>query len=146
MTGEPVAGESRPSGTDGGSETRERRQGNRLRSLLGAEIRIAPHASDTACLIRDCGPDGLRLALSDGVPLPEIFDLHIRKTRQMRPVRLIWRGDECVGVQFVPGDHDVDVLEDREEEQAALRTSYEPAPELSYRESSLLCKKSAPAS
>ncbi|KQT76396.1 hypothetical protein ASG51_05740 [Methylobacterium sp. Leaf465] len=85
-----------------GSITRERRQGNRLRSLLGAEIRIAPHTSDTACLIRDCGPDGLRLALSDGVPLPEIFTLHIRKTRQTRPVRLIWRGDDCVGVQFVP--------------------------------------------
>ena len=80
----------------------ERRAGQRLRSLLGADIRIAPHASDTACLVRDCGPDGLRLALSDGVPLPEIFDLHIRKIRQTRPVRLIWRGDDCVGVQFVP--------------------------------------------
>ncbi|KQQ48343.1 hypothetical protein ASF58_03295 [Methylobacterium sp. Leaf125] len=85
-----------------GPITGERRHGNRLRSLLGADIRIAPHASDTACPVRDCGPDGLRLALSDGVPLPEIFDLHIRKTRQTRPVRLIWRGDDCVGVQFVP--------------------------------------------
>ncbi|KQP30895.1 hypothetical protein ASF49_13080 [Methylobacterium sp. Leaf104] len=80
----------------------ERRAGQRLRSLLGADIRIASFASDTACLVRDSGPDGLRLALSDGVPLPEIFDLHIRKTQETRAVRLIWRGDDCVGVRFVP--------------------------------------------
>jgi hypothetical protein len=81
---------------------RERRNGSRSRSLLGADIRIAPDVSDTPCLVRDRGPDGLRLALSDGVPLPEVFDLHIHKTRQSRTVRLIWRGDDCVGVQFVP--------------------------------------------
>lgn len=80
---------------------RERRTENRMRSLLGAHIRIALHDSKTTCLIRDRSPDGFRLALSDGVPLPETFEIHVHRTCQWQRVRLIWRGDDLVGVRFV---------------------------------------------
>jgi hypothetical protein len=82
--------------------TSDRRRGTRLRSLLGAQIRTALHLSETDCVVRDMGPDGLRIAVSDTVPLPDLFDLHISKTRQTRQVRLVWRGDDFVGVNFVP--------------------------------------------
>ncbi len=82
--------------------SRERRRGVRRRSLLGADIRCGLHESETACWVRDSGPDGARIALSDAVPLPEVFELYVHKTRQTRTVRLIWRGSDFVGVRYVP--------------------------------------------
>jgi len=79
----------------------DRRKADRQRSLLGARISTALHMSETECVVRDMGPDGMRIALSDAVPLPETFDLHIVKTRKTQAVRMVWRSGDHVGIRFL---------------------------------------------
>ncbi|NEU14134.1 PilZ domain-containing protein [Methylobacterium sp. BTF04] len=79
----------------------ERRDATRERSLLGASISTAPNASTTECLVRDIGPGGARIMVSDAVPLPEMFDLTLHARREVRRSRLIWRRSDAVGVAFV---------------------------------------------
>lgn len=79
----------------------ERRSDPRRRSLLGAALRIAPEMSSSECVVRDIGPGGARLLISDTVPLTETFELVIGPRRESRRVRLTWRRAGAVGVSFV---------------------------------------------
>lgn len=85
-----------------GLDVEDRRGGDRWPSLLGAHLRGVPYGSDTACLVRNRSADGLRLDLSDAVPLPALFDLYVHKTGQTRQVYPVWRGNDQVGVRYVP--------------------------------------------
>lgn len=82
--------------------TQERRRDPRQRSLLGATLQAGPGASLTVCLVRNVGPEGAKLALSETVPLPATFPVTIDVRRETRTAHVVWRRGDAVGVHFAP--------------------------------------------
>jgi hypothetical protein len=71
--------------------------------LLGATITFNQGGSTVDCLVRDISESGARLAVPASVTLPAAFDLLIPRKNKKRPVRMLWRRADVVGVSFA--DH-----------------------------------------
>ena len=84
------------------TKIRERRRDPRQRSLLGASLQAGPGGSATACLVRNVGPEGAKLVVSEAVPLPASFPITIDARSETRTAHLVWRAGDCVGVRFAP--------------------------------------------
>lgn len=83
------------------TETLERRRDPRRRSFLGARIQIGPCEIVTPCVVRDFGPRGAKLVVSEAVPLPDAFPVTIDIRGETRTANLVWRRGDAVGVAFV---------------------------------------------
>ncbi|GJD57916.1 PilZ domain-containing protein [Methylobacterium dankookense] len=79
----------------------ERRRQQRRRTYLGGAVTFNHGMQRLTCLVRDLSEDGARFAFSDGVMLPEAIDLAIDLHRETRRARIVWRGNDTVGVAFV---------------------------------------------
>jgi hypothetical protein len=76
------------------------RRSPRLRALLGATITFNNGSSTVDCLIRDISESGARLAVPEAVTLPAAFELFIPRKNKKRPVEMLWRRADVVGVSF----------------------------------------------
>lgn len=84
----------------------ERRVHPRQRTYLGASVEFNSGYSMLDGLIRNASRSGIRLAMPNTVAVPYETYLHVKKTKQRLPMRLIWRTEEACGFAFViePGN------------------------------------------
>jgi hypothetical protein len=76
----------------------------RIRSLIGGRIEFNNRQSTMDCIIRELSEGGAKLEISQSITLPEEFDLLIPKRNQSHHVRICWRHEDFIGVEFVtPG-------------------------------------------
>ena len=80
----------------------ERRRESRQRSYLGGQIAFNRRRSTMDCLVRNVSSHGARLAFTGALTTPEEFDLHIPQREERQRVRVVWRGEDEVGVGFIP--------------------------------------------
>ena len=107
----------------------ERRRTPRLRSFLGGQIAFNRRASSMDCLIRNLSPDGAKLAFTNTLAVTDAFDLSITQRGETRRVRMIWRRQDEIGVEFVAPAAQASVVQldaarrirSLEAEKAALR-------------------------
>lgn len=82
----------------------DRRRVARGRSYLGARIAFNGRASVADCLVRDFGPRGAGVAMSNTVMLPDIVDFEIACRGLSTRARVVWRTQDRLGLAFVePG-------------------------------------------
>ncbi len=84
----------------------ERRAHPRQKTYLGASIDFNTGHAKLNGLIRNASRSGIRMSVSPTADLPRETYLHIKKTNQRLPVRLIWRNDDACGFAFAvaPGN------------------------------------------
>lgn len=80
--------------------TDERRNTQRIRSLLKGQIRFNHGMANLECVVRNISGTGARLAVSESVTLPEEFELHIPQKGQTFQARLRWRRADEIGCEF----------------------------------------------
>ncbi len=80
---------------------RDRRQSERLPSILEGRIVLDRHAPKIQCTLRDISGTGARIWLPDSVDLPGEFQLEIPALDQTMPVRLMRSNGRTHGVLFL---------------------------------------------
>jgi hypothetical protein len=80
--------------------TAEKRSAPRLRSFLKGKAIFNNRQSTLDCLVRDISATGARLEVSNAVLLPEVFDLHVPQKDTTYRVRISWRAEGEIGVEF----------------------------------------------
>jgi len=78
----------------------ERRRVARHRTLKSGKIVVQPYASVFDCTVRNLSPNGALLVVASLVAIPEQFDLVLEATGEQHPCRVIWRGEDRLGVEF----------------------------------------------
>ncbi|TMJ06218.1 MAG: PilZ domain-containing protein [Alphaproteobacteria bacterium] len=78
----------------------ERRRVARHRTLKSGKIVVQPHASVFDCTVRNLSPNGALLVVASLVAIPERFELVLDATGEQHPCRVIWRGEDRLGVEF----------------------------------------------
>jgi PilZ domain len=79
----------------------ERRQHVRRHVVVMGRIDTGcPHL--TSCIVRDLTATGARLKVTDAETLPEHFRLMLQPSGYVTQARIVWRGDNCCGVEFLP--------------------------------------------
>ena len=107
----------------------DRRREARRRSYLGARIAFNGRASVADCLVRNLGPRGAGVAMSETVMLPEIVEFEIDCRGFATRARVAWRAPERLGLVFLDAGAEAGVvslanarrLKALEAENAALR-------------------------
>jgi len=80
---------------------RDRRKHPRNRTYLGGQVVYDQRYCAIDCLVRNVSQAGARLVLAGPSIVPMEFDLVIRQKGQSRRVKLVWRNEADVGVQFL---------------------------------------------
>lgn len=80
--------------------TAEKRSAPRLRSFLKGKAIFNNRQSTLDCLVRDISPAGARLEVSNAVLLPDTFDLYVPQKETTFRVRISWRAEGELGVEF----------------------------------------------
>jgi hypothetical protein len=80
---------------------RDRRQSERLPSILEGRVVLEKEASKLQCTLRDISATGARIWLPASMELPREFDLEIPVLQQIMPVQLMWSKGRTHGVQFL---------------------------------------------
>jgi len=80
---------------------RDRRESERLPSILEGRIVLDRQASKLQCTLRDISATGARIWLPATLALPHEFDLEIPALEQTMPVRLMWSKGRTHGVMFL---------------------------------------------
>ncbi len=86
----------------------EARKSERVRSLLSARIIFGNNSSTLDCVVKNFSSAGARLQISDTLALPTEFDLFIPHRGRSYRARIIWRGEDLLGAEFIDphsGDH-----------------------------------------
>ena len=86
----------------------EARKSERVRSLLSARIVFGNNSSTLDCVVKNFSTAGARLQISDTLALPTEFDLFIPHRGRSYRARIIWRGEDLLGAEFIDphsGDH-----------------------------------------
>jgi hypothetical protein len=78
----------------------EQRGAHRSRTFLKADIDINGGLSRLSCIVKDLSDTGARLAVSDGILLPDTFRLRLSKPDRWVQASVRWRRGEFVGVHF----------------------------------------------
>jgi hypothetical protein len=78
----------------------ERRQFPRHRTLKSGKIVVRPRASVFDCTVRNLSPTGALLVVASLASIPEEFDLVLETAGVLHPCRVVWRGEDRMGVQF----------------------------------------------
>jgi hypothetical protein len=60
----------------------------------------SPHL--TSCIVRDLTAIGARLMVTDAEALPEHVRLILQPSGYVTRARIVWRGEGCCGVEFLP--------------------------------------------
>jgi hypothetical protein len=90
---------------------REQRRAKRILKRQAAWISHGAGRSDVPCVLWDISATGARLSAARSNFLPNGFRLLLTKDRRsQRHCRVVWRNDGQLGVQFVEGSEDDDVV------------------------------------
>jgi hypothetical protein len=76
----------------------ERRQENRLRSLLGGRITFHRLQSTMDCVVRNIAPHGALVVFPHTALMPSEFTLHIPHRDETHSAKVIWRHHDRAGV------------------------------------------------
>jgi hypothetical protein len=68
--------------------------------LKSGKIVVQPYASVFDCTVRNLSSNGALLVVASLVAIPERFDLVLGATGEQHLCRVIWRGEDRVGVEF----------------------------------------------
>ncbi|WP_262268293.1 MULTISPECIES: PilZ domain-containing protein [Microvirga] len=79
---------------------RDRRQSERLPSILEGRIVLGREAPHLQCTLRDISSTGARIWLPAAIELPQQFELLIPALEQTMPVQLMWSNGKTHGVMF----------------------------------------------
>lgn len=79
----------------------ERRRVSRLRTLKSGKIVVRAHSSVFDCTVRNLSPQGALLVVAGLAGIPDKFELLVEATGEQHPCRVIWRGKDRLGVEFV---------------------------------------------
>ena len=79
---------------------RDRRQSERLPSILEGRIVLGRDAPHLQCTLRDISSTGARIWLPAAIELPQQFELRIPALEQTMPVQLMWSNGKTHGVMF----------------------------------------------
>lgn len=82
----------------------EHRPSPRVRTFLAGRLIFNQGASSLDCIIRNVSETGAKLEASGSVTVPECCDLLILAKGETRPVRIVWRHEETIGVHFADRD------------------------------------------
>jgi hypothetical protein len=80
----------------------ERRRSSRLKSFLGGSVSYADGLTQQECLVRNLSSRGAKLVFDHGVTLPQEFDLLIHKQQRNFRAKVMWHGEQEVGVRLTP--------------------------------------------
>ena len=80
---------------------RDHRLSKRIPSILEGRIRLAPHASQIVCTIRDLSTTGARIWLPDAIVFPNEFELEIPLLEQAVRARAVWSQGKQHGLAFL---------------------------------------------
>jgi len=80
--------------------TADKRAAPRMRSFLKGKAIFNNRQSTLDCLVRDISATGARLEVSNAVLLPELFDLYVAQKDTTYRVRISWRAEGEIGVEF----------------------------------------------
>ena len=78
----------------------ERRQVQRGRTLKSGKILVHAHTSLVDCTVRNLSPKGALLTVASLAGIPEKFELVLEATGKHHQCRVIWRGENRLGVEF----------------------------------------------
>ena len=102
----------------------DKRSGTRTKSFLRGQIVFNNRMSTMDCIIRNISPTGAKLAVNEGLTLPDRFEISIPQKGETLAARIKWRRGEELGIVFVAAESGQD-LADRvrvlEAENAELR-------------------------
>lgn len=96
-----LSGWSRPAGHHAQLAPIERRKSPRLRVLKKGKLILPNNVSVIDCIIRDQSDMGARLSCEQWSTLPNELQLMFHAIREVRFVRVVWRHDGELGVQFL---------------------------------------------
>lgn len=74
---------------------------SRYRTLKGGRFFSEDLLTWVDCTVRDLSETGARLTLRTNLPLPKAGYLYLTGAQTIAPVRVAWRADLSMGVQFV---------------------------------------------
>jgi PilZ domain len=78
----------------------ERRKIPRGRTLKSGKIVLKLHSSVVDCTIRNLTEHGALLLVPSLVGIPENFELMLEPSHIRHDCRVVWRGDNRLGVEF----------------------------------------------
>ena len=78
----------------------ERRKVPRTRTLKSGKIVVHAHTSLVDCTVRNLSTKGALLTVPSLVGIPENFELVLAATGAHHQCRVIWRGENRLGVEF----------------------------------------------
>jgi len=78
----------------------ERRRGTRHRTLKAGKIVVHAHRSVVDCMVRNMSEKGALLVVAGLAGISEKFELMIEATGEQHPCRVVWRGENRLGVEF----------------------------------------------
>ncbi|MBO0346154.1 PilZ domain-containing protein [Roseibium limicola] len=81
--------------------TEERRAEPRRRTLKSARIVFGGLSQVFNCTIRNANETGALLVLPSTVGVPNNFLLYIDNESNRRPVEVVWRSDDRMGVRYI---------------------------------------------
>ena len=81
----------------------DKRSAPRIRSFLKGRIAFSNGMSSMDCLVRNISPSGAKLHLTEGIALPEVFELHIPQRNETVRAQMRWRRGDEIGVLFLSG-------------------------------------------
>ncbi|WP_029032805.1 PilZ domain-containing protein [Salinarimonas rosea] len=93
------------------AETSEQRTAPRRRALVAARIRYGGGAVTVDCVVRNISDTGAKIDLSEGVTLPEHFEIVIPQMNAVHRAELRWRRGSEAGIAFLDaaeGEHRAD--------------------------------------
>lgn len=79
----------------------ERRESDRIRSFLRAQIIFNNRMSTIDCIVKNISPTGARVALGDTLAVPAEFEIYIPQRNVSHHARLIWRDKDSIGIDFI---------------------------------------------
>jgi hypothetical protein len=98
---------------------KERRSRARQKSFLKGHIYFDEGRSCLDCLVRNLSSLGAKLTVSNLTELPDLIEVSIPKKKKTYPARILWRGNDEIGVSFslvnaspsvVPADPGIDMI------------------------------------
>ena len=72
----------------------------RTRTLLVGTVSNVDNSASATCVINNISAGGVRITISESIPLGQEFKLHVPQRNLFRTVRQVWRKGDQLGVAF----------------------------------------------
>jgi len=82
----------------------ERRRGSRHRTFKSGKIVVHAGRSVFDCTVRNLSTNGALLVVTSLAGIPEKFDLVLDASGAHHACRVMWRGEDRIGVEFARAD------------------------------------------